>query len=785
MTKIKDFIELFQKNKIFVSSGADENISVNYISYNSKDMKEGTLFYCKGAHFKAEFLLDAVSKGAVAYVSEKEYETDIPCILVSDIRESLHLSACFFYNNCFEKLNLVGITGTKGKSTTAYFIKYIIDEYLAEQGKGPSAILSSIDSYDGVINEESHLTTPEPFELHKSFNNAVNTGIEYFTMEVSSQALKYGRVTGVQFDIGCYLNIGIDHISAIEHPDFDDYFKSKMKLFSQCKTAIVNLDSDKSEEVLKYAENADELITFSRKDKNADVYAYDIHKEGSDTVFNVKSHKMERTMILSIPGLFNVENALCAIAVAEKLEIPEEYIYVGLIKARSSGRMEVYENANKTVTAIVDYAHNKLSFETLFSSVREEYPGRKISIVYGCPGDKALIRRKDLGEASGRLADMSYITEEDPGEEPVEKISKEIAGYIESVGGKYKIINDRGQAIRTAIEESGENSVILITGKGNETRQKRGLEYVECPTDVDYAVSALKQYDIENGLDNTERIQHTGDITSLLKKVKDKKIVIKLGGSCLDDEKLMDDLLEEIAILEKAGARILIVHGGGKEISKTLEALGINSEFYEGYRVTGENEIDIVEKVLSGGVNKRIVAKLLKKGIKAVGISGTDGQTITAVPKLINGRSIGRVGEITAVNPALVKALYDQGFSVVLSPVSYCDEYGSVNINADDAASAVTSAVSADYLIFITDVKGLFIDKDNEKTALEHISVEKARQILKTGLAKGGMIPKITNIINIIEAGASEVSILNGKVRYNILSQFMDAKTEGTIISKE
>ncbi len=785
MTKLSDYIRLFRDKGILVSTDVDEIPEIEYISYNSQDIKANTLFFCKGAHFKPEYLFDAVKKGAVAYVSETRYETDIPCVLVSDIRETLPLSACFFYDNCYKKLNLVGITGTKGKSTTAYFIKYIVDEYLAEEGKGPSAILSSIDSYDGVIKEESHLTTPEPFELHKSFSNAVNSGIEYFTMEVSSQALKYGRVEGVDYDIGCYLNIGLDHISAIEHPDFEDYFMSKMKLFSQCKTAIVNLDSDKSDEVLKYAKNAKELITFSRKDKNADVYAYGIHKDGSDTVFNVKTKKMERTMILSIPGLFNVENALCAIAVAEKLNIAEEYIYVGLIKARSSGRMEVYENANKTVTTIVDYAHNRLSYETLFNSVKEEYPGRKIAIVFGCPGNKALVRRKDLGEVSGLNADISYITEEDPGEEPLEKISNEIAEHIKAVGGKYKIINDRGQAIRTAIEENGENSVILITGKGNETRQKRGLEYVECPTDVEYAIAALKQYDIENGLDSTDRIQHTSDITSLLQKVKDKRIVIKLGGSCLDDEQLMDDLLDEISLLEKAGAKILIVHGGGKEISRSLEQMGLHSDFYEGYRVTGDSEIDIVEKVLSGGVNKRIVSKLTRKGIRAVGISGVDAKTITAVPKLINGRSIGRVGEVESVNTKLIKALDRNEFTVVLSPVSYCKEYGAVNVNADDAASSVTSAVGADYLIFITDVKGLFLDKDNEKTVLEHITVEKARQILSTGLAKGGMIPKITNIINIIESGVKEVSILNGKVRYNILSQFMDAKTEGTIISKE
>ena len=495
MKQIKDFIELFEKNSILKEHSCNPESAVEMISYNSMEIQENTLFFCKGAHFREQFLLDALNKGAVAYVSEKKYDTDAPCILVSDIRKSMYLSANFFYDNVWQNLNLVGITGTKGKSTTAYFIKYIEDEYLSSIGKKPSAIVSSIDTYDGVINIESHLTTPEPFDLHKHFNNAVKSDIKHFTMEVSSQALKYGRTDGVTFTIGCYLNIGIDHISAIEHPDFEDYFQSKMKIFSQCQTAVINLDSDRSDDVVKASQNAPEVITFSTKNENADVYGYNIRKNGSDTVFAVRTKDFERDFTLTIPGLFNVENALCAIAVCIKLGIPEEFIYTGLLKARSSGRMEVYENADKSITAIVDYAHNRMSFENLFTSVRQEYPGRKVAIVFGCPGNKAQNRRKDLGEISGKYADMIYITEEDPGEEPVQKISREIADFVEAENGKYKIIDDRGEAISTAINEMGANSVILITGKGNETRQKRGIEYIDCPTDVEYATKALKEYD--------------------------------------------------------------------------------------------------------------------------------------------------------------------------------------------------------------------------------------------------------------------------------------------------
>lgn len=785
MLQIKDFIELFKENSILTSTSCDESAPVGFVSYNSQDLKEDTLFFCKGAHFKEQFLLDALEKGATAYVSEKKYNTDAPCILVSDIRKSMYLSANFFYQNAWDKLKLVGITGTKGKSTTAYFIKYIEDEYLSAMGKGPSAIVSSIDTYDGVINIESHLTTPEPFDLHKHFDNALKSDIEHFTMEVSSQALKYGRTDGVNFTVGCYLNIGIDHISAIEHPDFEDYFQSKMKIFTQCKTAVVNLDTDRSDDVLKAAQNAPEVITFSTENENADVYGYNIRKDGSDTVFTVKTKDFNRDFTLTIPGLFNVSNALCAIAVAIKLNIPEKYIYTGLLKARSSGRMEVYENADKRITAIVDYAHNRMSFENLFKSVRQEYPGRKVAIVFGCPGNKALIRRKDLGEMAGMYADMTYITEEDPGEEPLQKISLEVASFVESQNGKYKIIDDRGEAIRTAINEMGDNSVILITGKGNETRQKRGIEYIPCPTDVEYTLEALKEYDKKNGLDSDEKIKSLQDILPQLHKLHNKRVVIKLGGSCLDDEALMKNLLEDIALLTMVGAKIVVVHGGGKEISKTLDKMSLKNEFYEGYRVTGDEEMGIVEMVLSGSVNKKIVERFSQSNISAVGISGTDGNILTALPKYINGKPLGRVGDISAVDTSLIDTLLAKDYTVVLSPVGNCSALGAVNINADDAAGQIALALDADYLVYITDVNGIFLDSHNEKTALERITTEKAKMLLDSGLISGGMIPKLQNIIKLIENGVREVAIINGRVRYNLISEFIGAKTVGTVVTRD
>ncbi|MGN1098651.1 MAG: Mur ligase family protein, partial [Clostridia bacterium] len=310
--KVSDYINLFESGGLTVTPDCDKDKSVEYISCNSRDIRPNTLFLCKGAHFKKEYLAMAKEAGAVCYVAAQKQDIDMDGIVVSDVRRAMALMANFYYDNAWDKLNLVGITGTKGKSTTAYFVKYILDEAMSAQGKKETAVVSSIDTYDGVERFESHLTTPEPFDLHRHFDNAVKSGIEYLTMEVSSQALKYDRVFGVGFTVGCFLNIGTDHISPIEHPDFEDYFGSKLKIFESCKTAVINLDSDHAEEIVERSKAAQRVITFSQKRADADIFAYGIHKKENDTVFMVKTKDFDAEFTLTIPGLFNVENALAA-----------------------------------------------------------------------------------------------------------------------------------------------------------------------------------------------------------------------------------------------------------------------------------------------------------------------------------------------------------------------------------------------------------------------------------------------------------------------------------------
>lgn len=496
---MQEYVDVLQKRGMLTACElyGKEDTQIQNLTYNSKEVTEKTMFICKGAAFKPVYLRESVAAGAVCYISEKtfELEEEVPYILVADIRKAMSVLANMFYNNPWEDLHLVGVGGTKGKSTSVYYMKAIVDDYMEALDKKDSAVISSIDIYDGKSKVESHITTPEAVELQQHLRNALDCGMEYAQMEVSSQALKYHRVDDMMFDVAIFLNISEDHISPIEHADFEDYFSSKMLMFAKTKTAVVNLDADYIERILKEAQAAQEVLTFSTKDPSADYYAYNIRKDGGDTRFSVKCEAFDEEFVLTMPGLFNVENALGVIAAAVKFGIPKEYIHSGLLRARSSGRMELYASKDRKILAIVDYAHNKLSFEKLFSSMKEEYPDYAIISIFGCPGKKALIRRRDLGTVAGQYSKKVYLVAEDPGYEPVEDISRDIAQYVEAQNCPYEMIEDRGEAIRDAIQTAEGKTLLLVTGKGGETRQKYGCEYLDCPSDVEYVKKYLAEYD--------------------------------------------------------------------------------------------------------------------------------------------------------------------------------------------------------------------------------------------------------------------------------------------------
>lgn len=497
--------------------------AVSGVTYNSKDVSEGSLFIVKGAHFREQYLDDAIAKGAACFIRE---DPDAPetaecsligddeaaaagrriiekakgsCIgiYVRDIRKAMPVIAETFYGRLSDELSVVGITGTKGKSTTTYFMRYILDDYMAATGGCRTAVCSGIDNYDGVIEEESHLTTPEIIELYHHMDNALRTGITYMSMEVSSQALKYDRVTGISFAAGAFLNIGSDHISAIEHPDFEDYLSAKLRLFAHCRKACINKDCDEQERIWEAAKDCPHVISFSHIDSSANVFGYDVTSHEGRVSFRARGRSIEgyddfdEMFTLGTFGTINVENALAAISLSALLGIPVEYVKSGLEKANSPGRMEVFRSADKRRIAIVDYAHNKLSYEKFFETIKDEFPGKKMLIVFGCPGGKAFARREELGTIAGMNCTHSIITEEDYGEEDVNKICGEIAGFVEAAGGSFEIIVDRVEAIKKAITLMDDDTILFLPGKGRETREKRGIQYVDTPSDADVVMKYL------------------------------------------------------------------------------------------------------------------------------------------------------------------------------------------------------------------------------------------------------------------------------------------------------
>lgn len=501
---ISHYVDLLLKEKLLLSVddkrySSKQNNSLNEIvieniTYDSNEVVKNTLFICKGASFKKEYLFSAKEKGAVCYVSEKDYNVDLPFIKVSDIRKAMPYLASEFYNYPQKNIKITAITGTKGKSTTSCYLKSILDDYLTNNNKKKSALISSINVYDGKSDIESHITTPESVELIGHIRNAVDSNIDYLTMEASSQSLKYDRVDLLTFNVGVFLNIGEDHISPIEHPDFNDYFNSKLKIFNQSKNIVINYNSNHFDEIISKAKSlktVKNIVVFGF-DKSCDLYCHDVKKFPDRISFYVKTKEFDEQFDITMPGLFNVENAVSAIAIALIYKIPLKNIKKGLHIARSKGRMEFFSTKDKKIVVLVDYAHNKLSFEKLFSSIKEEYSDREIVSIFGCPGGKAYKRREDLSKIASMYSKKIYVVSEDPGVESYNDIAKDMEQYITT---QYEKIEDRGDAIRKAVFSAKEKTIILVTGKGDETRQKYGKEYLPCISDAENTQNIIKEYD--------------------------------------------------------------------------------------------------------------------------------------------------------------------------------------------------------------------------------------------------------------------------------------------------
>lgn len=496
---------LYEYKKLLYDNGLLERESVTPddrpvtgLSYDSRKVFPGSIFICKGAAFRPEYLKSAVSSGAIAYISERRYPVDAECLPVSDVREAMACAAKLFYNTDKPLPKIIGITGTKGKTTTAFILKQIFDIYNAMQGRPECAIISSLITYDGSDRYDSLLTTPESVEIRRHIMNAAEGSLPQLILEVSSQALKYGRTDGTDFDMACFLNIGEDHIGPVEHSDFEDYFSSKLEIFSKAPLAFVFSGCAQLDRIEQRARECGcEVSLFGFREGDG-VFSRDVTRlDGDGSDFTVVSGGQHSDYTLALSGEYNIANALAAVAVAKRLDIPDSAIKKALQSVKVPGRDMKISSEDTRVTAVIDYAHNELSLEALLLSTRRIYPDRRIITVFGCPGGKAVNRRRGMAEVASRYSDFVIVTEDDPGNESPQEICDCLAHFIEQAGKKagYEVVIPRPDAIKRAFELSGSGAVILLCGKGAEKKQKRAGFDEHYEGDEHYARLAMREYD--------------------------------------------------------------------------------------------------------------------------------------------------------------------------------------------------------------------------------------------------------------------------------------------------
>ena len=465
---------LLERLEYEVRQGSDE-IEVTELVNDSRKVTEGSVFVCiSGAVSDGHTYVEEVAgKGAKAVIVEKPVEAPegVTVIHVDDTRYALALMSAAYFGYPAEKLHVIGITGTKGKTTTTYMVKSILEAAGHNVG-----LIGTIEAVIGDKTIPANNTTPESFTIHKYFAEMVEAGCDSVVMEVSSQGLMLHRTAGIQFEIGIFTNLGEDHIGPNEHKDFEDYKRCKGILFTQCNLGIANVDDKWYKDVFKNATCRVETFGFSEE---ADLRAVDVKLVSRPGYLGMHYHVtglLDMDVEVDIPGEFSVYNSLTAIAVCRHFKVPEEDIKKALKAAKVKGRVEMIKVADD-FTLMIDYAHNAMSLESLLNTMRDYNPGRLVT-VFGCGGNRSKTRRYEMGEVSGKLSDFTIITSDNPRFEEPQDIINDIITGMKKTDGKYVAICDRKEAIRYAIEHGQPGDVIIIAGKGHETYQEiKGVKY--------------------------------------------------------------------------------------------------------------------------------------------------------------------------------------------------------------------------------------------------------------------------------------------------------------------
>ena len=440
------------------------NVKINKIEYDSKKIVPGDIFVAiKGYEDDGNnYINEAIKNGAISVIlgaDEKFENSNVTLVYVENIRIALSMLSSRYYNDPSKKLKLIGITGTKGKTTTAYMIRDI----LIASGKKTGMIGTIYITYADVVIE-SERTSPESLELHKLFRDMVDKGIEYVVMEVSSHALELNRVYGLKYIISVFTNLSEEHLDF--HKDMESYLAAKSKLFALSDFALINGDDIYSSKLIKMI--SCKTAKFGL-DNEVNLTATDIRVNSSYTEFKMYINRMLETVRVNIPGRFTAYNALAAIGVCSMLGCQMDSILPSLATLKVPGRSEVVD-VQKTFTVIVDYAHNPSSLEAILTSTKKHAKGR-IICVFGCGGNRDTSKRSVMGEISGKYSNFTIITNDNPRNEKPADIINQIEEGIKKTNGLYKIIEDRKEAIRFAMRIAWKNDIVLIVGKGHETYQ--------------------------------------------------------------------------------------------------------------------------------------------------------------------------------------------------------------------------------------------------------------------------------------------------------------------------
>ncbi|WP_341779023.1 UDP-N-acetylmuramoyl-L-alanyl-D-glutamate--2,6-diaminopimelate ligase [Levilactobacillus sp. HBUAS70063] len=503
--RVNQLIALLQEHNLYQGTTlTDDEVAFDGLAYDSRQVTANSLFVCKGFNFSVDYLQQAIASGASCYLAEKDYHLDTPGIFVSDVRKALSLAAQLYFGFPQNDLFVIGYTGTKGKTTSTYFTRNILERTFPHQ----VAMFSTINHILGPKPQDqfkAHLTTAESFDIFREMREAVTNGQKVLVMEVASQAYLLDRVYGLKFNVGLFLNITPDHIGINEHPNFANYLFCKMQLMINSDNCIIDADTDHFDEVLaaaKVSTAPDHIFTYGVNQPDATVSLTSEAATLTDSQFSLTVNRdaarfaeLATTYSVSVPGDFNQSNATAAILASSLAGAHVADMQSGLANTTIPGRMEVL-TTKQHGTVYIDYAHDWGSMNALLHFLHAQFPDHQIKVVLGSTGDKGEDRREGFAKALNDYANVAFLTTDDPGHEDPAAIAKEIDSHIDHTKVKTTLILQREAAIHQAIASATNHDLVILAGKGQDAYQK--INGVDTPYATDPVVAQEAIDDLEN-----------------------------------------------------------------------------------------------------------------------------------------------------------------------------------------------------------------------------------------------------------------------------------------------